>query len=143
MVLPSDRGEPGWSVFLLPSTTRAKLIPFGGAHRVEVSGDATTITQSRKYADRCIAFDRGPKPRQTAESLLFVSHLLDPAPTALHVWLSLMIGKAVVVMTSTDRSIWMVDKARIRLLEKGHGNGGSTPGTDETAPARLAAATGD
>ena len=68
VVLPSDSGEPGWSVFLLPSTTNAKQIPFGGAHRMEVSGDGMTITQSRRYTNTCIAFDRGAMPRKAEYS---------------------------------------------------------------------------
>lgn len=118
VVLPSSSGEPGWSVFLLPSSADAKRIPFGGAHRMEVSGDGTSITQSRKYTNSCIAFERSSKPRNADEALLFVSHLLDPAPTELHIWLNLMIGKPVMVMTTPNRSAWVVEKARISFVRK-------------------------
>ncbi|WP_257386212.1 hypothetical protein [Tahibacter caeni] len=118
VVLPAIAGDAsGWNVFLLPSTTDAAVIPFGGTYRLELDGEGRTVTSSRTYTRTCIDFARS-KRRGAEEAALVVTHLLDPVPTEAHVLLNLQIGTPVVVLTASNRSSWMIDKGRIRFLEK-------------------------
>ena len=47
---------------------------------------------------------------------LFVSHLLDPVPTEIHVFWSLWAAKPIAVRTQ-DNKIWMVADGKIGLLD--------------------------
>lgn len=118
VVLPAIADDtPGWNVFLLPSTTDAKVIPFGGTYRLELDAEGRTVTNSRTYTRSCIDFPRDKK-RRAEEAALVVTHFLDPVPTEAHVLLNLQIGTPVVVLTTPNRSTWMIDQGRIRFLEK-------------------------
>ena len=55
------------------------------------------------------------KPTPEVE-MVFVTHLLDPHPTELHVYLSLWSRKPVAVGTGEDR-IWVVSGTRITPTE--------------------------
>jgi hypothetical protein len=129
VVLPStNEGTPGWSVFLLPATTDAKQIPFGGTYRLDVSADGSTVTSSRTYTRTCITFARNTRrAAREKEAALFVTHMLDPLPTEAHVLLNLTIGTVVVVMTAPNRSAWSIENGRIAFLKKFEEKPGDAP----------------
>ncbi len=118
VVLPAvAEGSPGWNVFLLPAAADAKVIPFGGTYRLELDADGRTVTSSRAYTRACLDFAR-KKPRGAEDAALIVTHFLDPIPTEAHVLLNLQIGTPVIVVTTPNRSSWMIDQGRIRFLKK-------------------------
>jgi hypothetical protein len=97
-------------VYLLTPMTKAGEYPFGGHHEVDVGPDGTVVG-TRDFSRACLPMQA---PSDTA--MLFITHLLDPHPTELHVYLSLWSGKAVAVGTSGDR-IWEVSGTRIAPME--------------------------
>jgi len=118
VVLPTIAdGMPGWNVFLLPSTTDAKVIPFGGAYRLELDAEGRTVTNSRTYTRSCLDFTRN-KPRGAEEAALVMTHVLDPVPTEVHVMLNLQIGTPVIVITTSNRNSWRIERGRIQFLKK-------------------------
>ena len=52
-----------------------------------------------------------PEPRPGG--IAGVTHLLDPYPTEIHVFLSLWMGKPLYVMTGPE-TVWIVDQGKIR-----------------------------
>jgi hypothetical protein len=120
VVIPAMAGpEMGWVVYLLPGTTEAKVLPVGGAHRVEVNAAGDRIGNRRTYTRACLNFSIDPN----AEALV-LTHLLDPQPTELHVFWSLQIRRPLMVLTLPDGSMWEVIGQNVRLIERGNATGG-------------------
>lgn len=112
VVLPSEGGISTWVVYLLPSTTEKHVVPIGGAYRVEVdngSGEA----KIRPFTRTCIQLQNEPKALG-----LIVTHLLDPVPTEVHVFWSIWAKKPIVVSTPPHGTVWLVDGASIKLVER-------------------------
>lgn len=115
VVLPSTATQgAGWSVFLLPATKDQRVLPFGGAYRFEISADGRTVHGSRSYTRSCIAFPRNPPtPKGSKPVAQYVTHLLDPAPTEVHVLLNLVAGQPLYVLTAANRVTWRIEQGRI------------------------------
>lgn len=109
VILPPER-DGTVPVYLLTPMTKAGEYPFGGHHEVDVGPDGTVIG-TRDFSRACLPMQAPPD-----SAMLFITHLLDPHPTELHVYLSLWSGKAVAVGTGGDR-IWEVSGTRIAPME--------------------------
>lgn len=115
VVVPASVGDAtGWAVYLLPGTTDAKVLPVGGAHRIETNVGGDTVVSRRAYTRSCLNLTVEPKA-----AAMVLSHLLDPQPTELHVFWSLQVRKPLVVVTSPAGSAWYVTGQGIALMERG------------------------
>jgi hypothetical protein len=116
----------GLTVWMLPATMVAEEIPFGGAFRFEFDPAGQTLQRSRTFTRTC-----GPMPHPGANAqALMVSHLLDPIPTALHVWISLQHRLPLFVLTKDGR-MWAVEGAQIRLVKNPDEIGDDEKATDD------------
>lgn len=97
-------------VYLLTPMLNAGEYPFGGHHEVDVGPDGKVVG-TRDFTKTCFPM----KPTREVE-MVFVTHLLDPHPTELHVYLSLWSHKPVAVGTGEER-IWVVSGTRIAPME--------------------------
>jgi hypothetical protein len=114
IVLPGADGPRGkWIVYLLPGTTDGKVVPIGGSYRMEVDGSSHKILSSRGFTHTCIQL--ADDPRAVA---LFITHLLDPVPTEIHVFWSLSLGKDMYVGTPPKGTTWLVHGASIKLIKR-------------------------
>ena len=110
VILPASATGNSDSIYLLsPQTDRN--IPFGGHHRIDfVDGRETA---RRRFTNSCVAL-----PAQG--EMLFITHLLDPIPTEIHVFSMYAAGRAVAVGTA-DMRVWAIEPARngprIRLID--------------------------
>lgn len=115
VVLPRDDG-PGWLAYALAATSDPNLILVGGHSRVTVSVDGRTILERRRFTKDCMVLkkpeDVGPEGDIAAYTL---GHVLDNTPTEIHVFLSLLYGKPLYVVTA-DRRFWYIDGGKIRIL---------------------------
>jgi len=109
VVLPpqSDGTIP---VYLLTPMVKADAYPFGGHHEVDIGADGK-VAATRDFTRSCAAME---KPANAA--MAFITHLLDPHPTEIHVYLSLWMGKPVAVGTG-EKTGWMVEGERISPLD--------------------------
>jgi hypothetical protein len=115
VVLPPD--ETGHVlVYLLAATTREDEVVAGGHFRYEFSSDGQTVLAQRGFTKSCFTMKVPDAGKGTQVASLFMTHLLDPIPTEIHVYLSLSQGKSVFV--GTEQSIWSVDAEKIRLVER-------------------------
>lgn len=110
VTLPASATGSSDSIYLLsPQTDRN--IPFGGHHRIDFAEGR--VTARRRFTNSCIAF-----PPQG--DMLFISHLLDPVPTEIHVFSMYAAGRAVAVGTADGR-VWAIEPSsggpRIRLID--------------------------
>ena len=105
-------GAAVWHVYLLPGTTRPDVVLAGGTHRIDVNEAGTVIVGRRAFTRACLEL-----PNEAKAAFLMVTHMLDPAPTEIHVFLSLLAGKPLLVATA-NRYAWMVDTGVIRFMYK-------------------------
>lgn len=110
VVLPPETAGGPMAVYLLNPMTDA-VIPFGGHSRIEVGADGKP-GPAHDFTKGCIDFEADKIP-----TALVVSHLLDPTPTEIHVFMSLTLGKPVYV--ATGQRLWVVEGANITEIDRG------------------------
>jgi hypothetical protein len=102
-------------VYLLTAMVRSGEYPFGGHYRLEV-GDKGRIRSSRKFTNACMNIPDGRGADGEQSVALGVTHLLDPVPTEIHVFMSIWLGKPIYV--SAGNRVWEVAGPAIRLVSK-------------------------
>lgn len=114
VVLPRMDGEhPTWSVYLLAGTAKNNVLPAGGNYRIDTDSAGKSILSSRGFTKSCI--ELGNDKRASA---LMLTHLLDPAPTEIHVFLSLLAGKPMYLLTTENAYMWVIENGKVRFSQK-------------------------
>ncbi|HNS21753.1 MAG TPA: hypothetical protein PKH24_14705 [Sedimentisphaerales bacterium] len=115
VVFPRD-GQPGWLAYALAASSDPNLLLVGGHYRATVSADGQTVLEHRALTKDCLVLrnsgSAGPDHDEVAHT---VPHALDVRPTEVHVFLNLVCGKPVNVVTA-DRRLWRIEEGRISLL---------------------------
>jgi hypothetical protein len=110
---PAVPGGPTLVYVMTPQRV-IKAIPMGGHYLVEVAADGRA-GKPRPFTKGCLelAFENeaGEKP-----AALFVTHLLDPVPTEIHVFSSLAAALPIIVVTRKGKRAWVADGQRILLV---------------------------
>jgi len=115
VVLPPVGPEGNTYAYVLTPQPDMDTIPFGGHYRIAVAPDGTP-GEIRAFTNSCIAMP-GKPPAGAKSAALFITHLLDPVPTEIHVFSSLVAQVPVMVATKDGR-IWAVDGPRIAPIGK-------------------------
>jgi hypothetical protein len=113
VVLPPESSDGPVPVYFLTPQVVTNTVPFGGHFEIDVDaqGNAGNV---RQFSKSCFdmptsaSLPAGAKP----ESLV-VTHLLDPVPTEIHVFNSLVLRMPVMVSTVSNKMIWPVEGAKI------------------------------
>ncbi len=120
IVLPEDSGsDRKWRVYLMPGVKDPNIVPFGGYYRYEISADGKTILAQRPFTKSCAMISNsGAKgmPHGFKPAGMMITHLLDPQPTEVHVFVSLTYEQPVIVVT--DAWMWKVSGDHIEAFEK-------------------------
>jgi hypothetical protein len=116
VVLPSEGQDGAWVVYLLAATKEAGKVVVGGHVRVLIGDDGLEIMDYQQLSNSCLTLDL-PSPAAGKPVGLVVTHVLDDHPIETHVFLSLLHGLNLYVMT--ENALWSVDKGKIRLLMDG------------------------
>lgn len=116
VVLPSGKGM---RVYLMPGFTQDNVYPLGGYHLFEIDSTGETILSSRKFSNGCIAHEDAPKglPKGATPAAGMFTHLLDPQPTEVHVFVSLYAKVPLMITAVGNKTIWSVKQGRISLLD--------------------------
>lgn len=104
-VLPPTELDDSFQVYFMTPQHDLSLWPIGGHSRVTISPEGEA-TEMRGFTKSCISLDSGGNEDKTLVAM-FVSHLLDPVPTEIHVFTALASDTDVMVMI--DGSVWTVD----------------------------------
>jgi hypothetical protein len=114
IVLPASLvGESGWLVYLLASTTTHGEVVVGGHVRRIVSQDGERVVRSEPMSKDCL--NAKPVERNGQKLVaIAVNNLVWPCPLEVHVWLSLMHGKDIIVGTRTG--FWLVEGTTVRYM---------------------------
>ena len=109
-VPPTSAAAP-LEVYLLSPQAAAAEYPMGGHFLVTLSPEGEVVS-SRKFTNSCLNISVSREPVG-----LFVTHLLDPIPTEMHVFASLALEKPIYVATREANRVWKVSGSEISLLD--------------------------
>lgn len=113
-VIPPETPDAPLDVYLLSAQTETDVYPFGGHFRATLlpSGE---LRDQRAFTNSCLNMSTRAKGQDPMAALM-ITHLLDPIPTEIHVFLSIWTHMPVFVGTANPQRIWEVDGSRIRLV---------------------------
>lgn len=112
-VIPPGAPDAPLDFYALTPQTRTGVYPFGGHHRVTVSSSGEVLSQ-RAFTNSCLEMSGQPEGEGRPVGL-GITHLLDPIPTEIHVFLAIWIGLPVYV-SAGDR-VWEVTGSAIRFVD--------------------------
>lgn len=112
VVLPRASPEANWVVYALPGTKKAGVFPVGGSYRFEVAPNGDSVISSRGYAKTCIELTG-----QANLAAFTLSHLLDPNPTEIHVFVNLLSQTPIYVLTVDNKAMWSVERGKIKFVQ--------------------------
>lgn len=107
IVMPGDAPEET-VVYMIPGSTDPASLPVGGAWRFDLRNGE--IVSRRSFTTSCIALENP----EDAEAV-YVTHVLDPLPTEIHVFWSLWSGKPTFVVTSAG--LWTIEQGKISAVK--------------------------
>ena len=99
---------------MLAATSKPGVIVAGGHFRYEYSVDGVHLESVRPFARSCIEIP-APEGDRGEPAGFILTHLLDPTPTEIHVFLGRLHGQAVFV--GTEAGIWAVQGREIYFIE--------------------------
>lgn len=102
-------------VYMLAATDKPGVIVAGGHFRYDYSADGTRLESQRAFTKSCFTVDP-PDEKKGKPTGFILTHLLDPTPTEIHVYLSRLHDQGVYV--ATEYGAWGVINGDIELLEK-------------------------
>jgi hypothetical protein len=105
VLLPgSVSGE--YSLYVMTAQEKNDSFPLGGHHRYDIRNGKSVGT--RTFTKSCIDLEREQKPDKKIEAF-YITHLLDPAPTEIHVFSALASKTSILVGTATNGKSWSVE----------------------------------
>ena len=124
VVLPPASPADPIAVYIMSAQVKTGEYPLGGHHEFDIGPDGR-IVASRKFTNSCLNLTPAAQSPDKTTMALMVTHLLDPTPTEIHVFMSRTIGLPIYVGTSISRSgspmqkVWQVDGDQITLVRGG------------------------
>jgi hypothetical protein len=115
VALPPETPDGPAAVYFLTPQAEAEKYPAGGHYEIDVVADGS-IAYARPFTRSCLTLGGEALPDGAQAAAAWVTHVLDPTPTEIHVFLSLSMGRPVFVGTAHDR-VWRVDGDRIAPAE--------------------------
>ncbi|MEO5493739.1 MAG: hypothetical protein ABIR08_06895 [Sphingomonas sp.] len=107
VVLPPETPAGPTLVYFMTPQTQNGVWPMGGHYLVQVNPDGT-IGSTRPFTKSCIAIGA---PAKGSPAAMFITHLLDPAPTEIHVFTMRAARLPLFVATTQNNLLWAVERA--------------------------------
>jgi hypothetical protein len=113
IVLPpeSDGTIP---VYFLTPQTESGSFPFGGHYEIDIAADGHTAAE-RGFTRSCITLTKSPAEPAGKPAAMFLTHLLDPQPTEIHVFMQFGTAVPLFVMAQGSQTLLKVENG---LIEK-------------------------
>lgn len=118
VVIPPETPAAPLDLYALTAQTEEGTYPFGGHFLAHISASGE-ITSQRAFTNGCLNMNVPSQRRERTEGL-GVTHLLDPLPTEIHVFLSLWTGLPIFVAIGDPMRVWEVDGDRVHLVDTHH-----------------------
>jgi hypothetical protein len=109
----------GLRVYLMPAFREHGVYPLGGYHLYETDSRGETLLRSRAFTNSCIEHQDAPKgtPKDARPAFGMFTHLLDPQPTEVHVFVSLYAKIPLMIMTVENKKVWSVINGKVKLVD--------------------------
>lgn len=111
-VIPPASASAPVDVYQISPATRRGHFPLGGHFRSTVAADGA-VSDTRGFTNSCVDLEAPPVPEGQQPRPIAVTHLLDPLPTEIHVFLSQWIGRPLLVVAGDPQRIFLVTGDRI------------------------------
>jgi hypothetical protein len=119
IVIPPASAESAIEVYKLSPQTQRGRVPAGGHFLATVAPDGT-VSSTTDLAGRCTDLVTGEAIPAAGTSgparPLTINHMLGPLPTEIHVFLSLMTNRPLIVGTAEPSRQWSIARGRIGLV---------------------------
>ncbi len=102
-------------VHMLAATTQSDSLIIGGHHLYEYSADGAKLLSDRAFTRACMEMPLGETAKGKVEAIT-LSHLLDPTPTELHVFLNRSSGQPIYLVTTGNSLMWVIKDGHILSL---------------------------
>jgi hypothetical protein len=112
LVVPPAAADGPIDVYQTSAPAQRGVFPLGGHFRSTVAADGS-IADSRRFANSCVDIEASVPAAGEQPRPIGVTHLLDPMPTEMHVFLSQLMGRPILVATGEPSRIWLVTGERI------------------------------
>jgi len=114
-VIPPETPDAPIDVYALSAQVENDVYPFGGHYRATLSPSGEIVAQ-RAFTNACVNMPTRREGR-TTPAALGITHLLDPIPTEIHVFMSIWTRFPLFVGTSNPDRVWSVEGPHIRLVQ--------------------------
>ncbi|HEX8642356.1 MAG TPA: hypothetical protein VF702_00410 [Allosphingosinicella sp.] len=114
-VIPPAAAEGPVEVYKLSPQTQRGRYPLGGHFLATVAADGS-IASTRAFTNRCLDLEAPLELAGAPPRPLGVTHLLDPLPTEIHVFLSLWMNRPLLVATGSPERVWSISRGRIGIV---------------------------
>ncbi len=112
VVLPaSSINKKGWIVYLIPATTEHGVIIVGGYYRVHVSENGQDVISVQPFSSSCLTLREDQMSTEGRVVAFYVTHHLTDAPLENHVFLQLLNGLTLDIVTR--RGFWEIKDGSI------------------------------
>ena len=110
--------EPTWLAYALAATRDPNLFLVGGHYRAKVSADGRTVLEKRRFTKDCSVLKSPEAAGADVDLAAYtLGHVLDDRPTEIHVFLNLLCGRPLYIVTA-DRRFWRIEGGKISLLKQ-------------------------
>lgn len=113
LVLP-PQADGSVPVYVLTSTAVGGVYPAGGHYRFDYDADGK-LSGERRFMKSCFPIDYRSKDGNTLKAV-FLTHLLDPQPTEIHVFVQRNIPISLMVGTVSNNAMWSVEAGKVRYV---------------------------
>ncbi|HET9429463.1 MAG TPA: hypothetical protein VFO69_14005 [Allosphingosinicella sp.] len=117
IAIPPAAADGPIDVYRLSAPASRSRLPLGGHFRSTVAADGN-VTETRGFSRGCLNVDVGEVAPGTQAGPIAVTHLLDPLPTEIHVFLSLFSGRPLVIAAGDPTRLFMVAGDAIREMRR-------------------------
>ena len=107
LVVPPTAVDGPIDVYQISPQMARGRIPLGGHFKTSVAADGS-IASTRGYTNRCLDLDVPEVATGARPAPLAVTHLLDPLPTEVHVLLSILAARPLVVVADDPQRLFAV-----------------------------------
>ena len=118
-VIPPASAEAPLEVYKLSPQPARGQFPLGGHFLATVAPDGS-VASTRAFTNRCLDITAPAEATRLAGAPtpppVAVTHLLDPLPTEIHVFLSLWMNRPMLVATGNPDRLWTIARGRIGLV---------------------------
>lgn len=112
LVVPPASADSPIDVYQVSTPAERGRFPLGGHFRTTVAADGA-VADSRAFTNACLEVEGGAPAEGETVRPIGVTHLLDPTPTEIHMFLAQLIGRPLLVATGEPQRVWGVTGDRI------------------------------